>query len=119
MTSRRFPAYGKKLMELRHAGKVPSRKIIVTFEWKIAQTYPRIVISDYTSIKNLNFNCLAGLPVEIVYHNKDAHKIDAVAQEILTVNPCYLSILALDLIDTGEARTLLIPCEEYKLQGVT
>ena len=113
---KRFPPYGKKLMSLRIAGKIPRRMVVVVFDWKLAKVWPRIVIPDDMSYEGLNFDYLSGLPVEIAYRSKDAHKVDTVAQEISSVNPCFLSILALDLLDTNEARTLIIPCEDYKLR---
>ena len=39
-------------MELRHSGRAPSRMIIVTFEWKLARAYPRIVTPDGRCQKN-------------------------------------------------------------------
>ncbi|MEO9061146.1 MAG: hypothetical protein ABI270_03775, partial [Nitrosospira sp.] len=64
---KRFPPYGKQLMQLRQSGKIPARTVMVTFDWKLARAYPRIVISDDTPAAKLNFDYLAGLPVEVVY----------------------------------------------------
>jgi len=113
---KRFPPYGKKLMSLRIAGKIPRRMVVVVFDWKLARAWPRIVIPDDMSYEGLNFDYLSGLPVEIAYRSKDAYKVNTVAQAILAVNPCFLSILALDLLDTNKARTLITPCEDYKLR---
>jgi len=113
---KRFPPYGKKLMLLRRSGKIPKRMVVVVFDWELARAWPRIVIPDDMSYEGLNFDYLGGLPVSLAYRSKDSHKVDIVAQTILEANPCYLSILALDLLDTNEARTLIIPCEDYKLR---
>ena len=113
---KRFPPYGKKLMSLRIAGEIPRRMVVVVFDWKLARAWPRIVIPDDMPYEGLNFDYLSGLPVEIAYRSKDAYKVNTVAQAILAVNPCFLSILALDLLGTNEARKLIIPCEDYKLR---
>ena len=111
-----FPPFGRQFSKMRQSGKIPARMVIVVFDWKLARVWPRVVIPDDISYEGLNFDYLAGLPVEIAYRDKDAHKIDVVSQDILSVKPCYLSILGLDLLDTDEARTLLKPYEDYKLR---
>ncbi len=108
------PPYGKQLMEMRQDGEIPKFMVYVVFSWELARKSPRIVIPDDLSHEGLDFDYLAGLPVQIAYHNKDSHKVDVVSQDILAVNPCFLAILALDLLDTGEARTILKPYEARK-----
>lgn len=108
---KRLPPYGKQLMDIRQAGKVPPRKVIVTFDWKRALFYPRIVILADANPTELEFKYLAGIPVEIIYHSKDAHRVDALVQEITRVNPCCLKTLALDLIDTDDGRTFIKRCK--------
>ena len=112
---KRLPAYGKQLTEMRRSGKVPARMIIVTFDWKLARAYPRIVIVDEAVPAELNFNYLAGLPVQIVYRSKDAHKIHAVVEEILKVNPCFLATFAIDRAGETGARMLIIPFVAMKV----
>ena len=106
---KQFPAYGKQLMAMRRSGNVPARMVIVTFDWKLARVYPRIVITEDTCPTELNFNYLAGLPVQIVYRSKDAHKIHAVVEEVLKVNPCFLATFAIDRAGETGARMLIIP----------
>ena len=106
---KRFPPYGKKLMELRRSGKIPARTVMVTFDWKLARAYPRVVIADQTPAARLNFDYLAGLPVEVVYRGNDAHRVSGVVDAILQVNPAFLATFALDLVDTGDAVTLIKP----------
>jgi hypothetical protein len=105
----RFPAYGKQLLALRRSGKVPARMVIVVFDWGLAQTYPRIVLTDDISPAEINFSYLAGLPVQIVYRSKDTDKIHAVVEEILKVNPCFLSTFAVDRAGEDGARALIVP----------
>lgn len=73
---KRFPPYGKKLMSLRIAGKIPRRMVVVVFDWKLARAWPRIVIPDDMSYEGLNFDYLSGLPVEIAHRSKDTHKVE-------------------------------------------
>lgn len=107
--SKRFPAFGKQLSAMRRAGKTPAKIIYVTFDWGLAKAYPRIVLTDDAIPANLNFSYLAGLPVQIVYRVRDAHKIHAVVEEILKVNPCFLTTFAVDRAGEDGARALLIP----------
>ena len=104
---KRLPAYGKQLMKMRLSGQIPARTVMVTFDWKLARAYPRIVIPDQIPAANLNFGYLAGLPVEIVYRQKDAHKVGGVIDGILRVKPSCLATFALDLVGTGDAVTLI------------
>ena len=106
---KRIPAYGKQLTTMRRAGKTPARMIYVCFDWGLARAYPRIVIADDAIPAELNFDYLAGLPVQVVYRDKDAHKIHAVVEEILKVNPCFLATFAVDRAGEDGARALLIP----------
>jgi len=107
MNVKRMPAYGKQIMEMRLAGKMPLRIVMVTFGWEIAKAYTRIVIPDDVSADQLNFYYLAGLPVQIVFHLKDAHRVNGVAESILKINPSWLATFALDLIDTGNAISII------------
>jgi len=56
---KRFPPYGKKLMPMRLAGKVPTNVIMVVFDWKYGRAYPRIVIDGDTPIESLEFSYLS------------------------------------------------------------
>jgi len=115
---KRFPAFGKQLMSLRRTGKIPARMVMVVFNWKLARTYPRLVIPNDIVPEELDFSYLAGLPVQIVYCDEDAHKVDAVVQAISKVNPCFLSTFGLDLVDSGESRVIINPFEEIQVQRV-
>ena len=106
---KRFPPYGKKLMSLRLSGKVPTHVIMVVFDRKYGRAYPRIVIDDNTPPESLEFSYLSGIPVQIVYCNQDADRVDAVVQAILKVNPIFLSTFNLDLVDVGKATTIIKP----------
>jgi hypothetical protein len=106
---KQFPAYGKQFMKMRQEGKMPRRRVMVTFDWDLAQAYPRIVIADDTPAEKLNFYYLAGLPVQIVFRQKDAHRVSAVTDAILKINPSFLSTFAFDLADEGKAFALIKP----------
>lgn len=108
---KRLPSYGKALLELRRAGKMPAKRVVVTFSWNIGRAYPRIVLADDTPPEMLEFGFLAGLSVQIVYHKKDAHRINAIAGAILRINPSCLITFGLDLVETGDAMTVIKPFE--------
>ena len=114
---KRLPPYGKQLMAMRHAGRAPSRKVMVTFDWNLARAYPRVVIPADADPAKLNLIFLAGLPVQIIYRNKDAHRVDALVQEIMRVNPCFLITFALDLVATGDAQTIIKPYQPAEVVG--
>lgn len=112
---KRLPPYGKQLMTIRQAGKAPARMVIVAFDWDLAHAYPRIILPDNLTPTEIDFRFLAGLPVQITYRSKDAHRVDAVVQEIAKVNPCFLATFALDLAGTGDAWAILKPYESAKI----
>jgi hypothetical protein len=107
---KKFPPYGKKLMQLRNQGKIPNKLLMVIFSWKIARAYPRIVITEATLPKETEFKYLVGIPVQIVFSQKESHRVDEFSQEILKVNPSFLSTFGLDLLDVG-ATTILKPLQ--------
>ena len=115
LNSTRLPAYGKLFMAMRKSGRVPSLRVMVTFDWDLAKAYPRIVIADDTPAGELNFSFLAGLPVQVVYRRKDASRISALIDAILEVNPSCLSTFAFDLVDTGDAVALIKPYQNIQL----
>jgi hypothetical protein len=115
MSQKRMPAYGKRIMEMRRSGKVPTNRVMVTFDWSLAKAYPRIVIADDMSADHLNFTYLAGLAVQVVYRQKDAHRISAIVAAILEINPSSLVTFALDLVESGNAATLIKPYQNIQL----
>jgi hypothetical protein len=80
---------------------------MVTFGWEIAKAYTRIVIPEDVPTEQLSFYYLAGLHVQIIFHRKNAHRVNDVAEAILKINPSWLATLALDLIDTGNAISII------------
>jgi len=112
---RLLPPYGKQFMAMREAGKAPAKTVMVSFDWDLARAYPRIIIPEDANPAEIDFRFLAGLPVQIIYRSKDAHRVDAVVQEILLVNPCLLATFGLDLVDTGPALTLVKPYEGVEI----
>lgn len=112
---KRLPPYGKQLMSIRQAGKAPAKMVIVAFDWDLAHAYPRIIIPDNLTPAEIDFRFLAGLPVQITYRSKDAHRVDAAAQEVAKVNPCFLATFAFDLAGTGDAWAILKPYGSAKI----
>lgn len=112
---KRLPPYGKQLMTIRQAGKAPARMVIVAFDWDLAHAWPRIIIPDDLTPAEIEFRFLAGLSVQITYRSKDAPRVDAVAQEVAKVNPCFLATFAFDLAGTGDAWAILKPYETAKI----
>lgn len=94
---KRFPAYGKQLMDQRLAGQVPPNSVVVAFEWCIGRIFPRIVITDAVSFDDLELRYLAGLDVMLAYRDKDASRVLELAQAILKVNPRILNAFAMDI----------------------
>lgn len=95
--SKRFPAYGKQLMEMRLAGQVPPNSVVVAFEWNLGRIFPRIVIVDDVLFDDLELRYLAGLDVMLSYRDKDASRVLKLAQAILSVNPRSLLAFAMDV----------------------
>ena len=112
---KRFPAYGKQLMDIRLAGKMPASRVIITFEWDLGCAYNRIVLPEDDSLASLSYVYLAGLSVEIVYRSKHSHLISELVEAILRVHPSSLITFALDLIDTGNAVTII---KAYQLEQI-
>ena len=115
LNSTRLPAYGKQFMSMRKSGRAPSLRVMAVFDWDVAKAYPRIVIADDTPAGELNFSFLAGLPVQVVYRRKDAHRVSALIDAILEVNPSCLSTFAIDLVDSGDAVVLIKPYQNAQL----
>ena len=112
---KRYPAFGKFLMKLRQIGKIPSQVVMVVFDWKVARAYPRIVIDNKTQPEGLEFGYLTGIPVQIVYSDKDAFRVDPLAQIILEIAPSFLSTFGLNLVDTGEATSIIKPLQNSQI----
>ena len=94
---KRFPAFGKQLMEQRLSGQVPRNSVVVAFDWDIGRAFPRIVITEEVESKNLDLWYLAGLDVMLTYRNKDSSRVIELSQEILNVNPRSLLAFAMDI----------------------
>jgi len=98
-----FPAYGKRLMELRMAGQVPDNSVVVTYDWRIGGVYPRVVITDNTPPDRMEWRYLAGLDVMLPYRDADAPKVPELVQAILAANPRCLVALHM-----GERRFIVV-----------
>ncbi|SEM81474.1 hypothetical protein SAMN05216404_101229 [Nitrosospira multiformis] len=102
-------------MTIRQAGKAPVKMVIVAFDWDLGKAYPRIIIPDNLTPAEIEFRFLAGLPVQITYRSKDAHRVDAVVQEVAKVNPCFLATFAFDLAGTGDAWAIIKPYQSLEI----
>jgi len=111
---KRYPPYGRQILQKRMEGKVPANLVWVTFDWNVARAYPRIIIPDDISPNELEFGYLSGIPVQIVYHTKDSHRVIFVVEEIQKVQPSWLATFGRDLIDTGEATTIIKPLQNIQ-----
>lgn len=111
----KLPAYGKKILDLRKSGKVPFQIVQVVFDWKLARAFPRLVISETNQADELDFRCLAGLPVQIAYRSPDAHRVSKLVEAIHKVRPSFLSTFAVDRAGENGARALIIPFIEMKV----
>ena len=115
---KRLPPFGKQLMAIREAGQVPSKTVMVCFDWTLARAYPRIIIPALANPVEFDFRFLAGLFVQINYGNQDAHRVDALVQQIMLVNPSLLATWALDLIGTRvPAVTIISPYQSVEPAG--
>jgi hypothetical protein len=97
---KRFPAFGKRLMDQRMGGQVPLNCVAVVFEWNLGRIFSRVVITDDVPIENLELRFLAGLDVMIVYRGRDASRVHELAQSILAVNPRLLQAFHIGIPQT-------------------
>ena len=111
-----YPAFGKQILNIRLSGKVPANLVMATFNWNIARAYPRIIIDDKTPFDALEFCYLSGIPCQIVYGDKDAHRVARLVQVILKAVPSFLSTFGLDLVDTCEATTIIKPLQNTQTE---
>jgi hypothetical protein len=119
MPKKQYPPHGKKIMLQRQAGRIPSKIVMVVFNYYLGRAYPHIVITENTNPETLEFSYLSGIPVQIVFCSQDAHRVDAVVQAILAVNPLCLSTFALDLVDTGKSTTFIKPLPKHLMEEQT
>lgn len=97
-----WPAYGKKLDELRRKGLIPAMRVIVATDWKLGAAYPRIVITQDQPVTSLQFNYLSGLHVQIVHYDHDNQILESLITEILSVQPESLSVFNMDAVKQGK-----------------
>lgn len=103
-----WPAYGKKLDELRRKGLIPAMRVIVTTNWSIGKLFPRIIITPGTPASSYKFNYLVGLHVQIVYFDHDAAMLPSLTTEIMLIKPATLAVFNMDAVKRGEpAYTML------------
>ncbi len=99
---RQYPAFGKKLDDLRRRGLIPAMRVIVTTDWKLGAAYPRIVITQERPVTSLRFEYLAGLHVQMVHYDHDNQILESLITEILSIQPESLSKFNMDAVKRGE-----------------
>lgn len=103
-----FPAYGKKLDQLRRNGLIPVQRVIVSTDWGLGAAYPRIVITQEQPVASLRFEYLSGLNVQIVYFDHDSQILENLITEILAIKPATLAAFNMDAIKRGETAFKMI-----------
>jgi hypothetical protein len=97
---KRFPAFGKRIMEARIAGEVPNNSVVVAFDWNTGRLYPHVVVDSEIDADTLELRFLAGLDVIIAYRDQHANRVLDMARAILNVNPRILQAFAIDMPTT-------------------
>ncbi len=115
-TTKRFPAFGKQLDELRRNGLIPAQRVVCTTDWNLGAIFPRIVIPAGINVQQLNFNYLAALSVQIVHHENEAELVSNLIDEILKAKPKILTVFNFDVAQQKDPRypasTLIHPAWE-------
>lgn len=114
--SKKYPAYGRQLDEIRRKGLIPVLRVVVSTDWDLGAAYPRIVIPEATKPEQLQFRYLAGLPVQIVHHDGEAELVSGLIDEIIKVKPRVLTLFNFDVArqkdPENRATTLIYPPRE-------
>ena len=85
---RRFPAYGKQMLEARLHGLVPKQNMIyVVFDWDFARASCRIVVDPDETFDRLDWSFVAGLDVVIIRHHEAFEIIADLVRAIMKCNP--------------------------------
>ncbi len=108
---KRFPPFGKQLDDLRKQNLIPAKRVIVAFDWSIGKLYPRIIVTPDVPVSNLQFRYLAGLHVQIAYHDRDASIMPALVDEILRIRPASLSVFNMSAVARGKPAFSMIHME--------
>jgi len=85
---RKFPAYGKRMLEARLRGLVPRQHTLyIVFDWNFARASCRIVVDPDENFNRLDWRFVAGLDVIIIRHHEAFDIIIALADAVLKCNP--------------------------------
>ncbi len=85
---RRYPSYGKRLLEARLRGLVPRQHMLyIVFDWNFAKSSCRIVVDLDEDFNRLDFKFVTGLDVIIIRHHEAFDRIIALARTVLKCNP--------------------------------
>lgn len=113
--TRRFPAFGRQLDEIRKRGLIPNRRVIVCFDWEIGTLFPRIIIAPDAPVSNLQFRYLAGLHVQIVHYDREASYLPGLIDQLMIAKPASLAIFNMDAVRRGDPAFRMI----HRSQSIT
>ncbi|MBA2483154.1 MAG: hypothetical protein H0V39_01785 [Nitrosomonas sp.] len=92
-----YPAYGRKLDEIRRSGLMSDNRIIVSTNWEIGTAYPRIVITHKLPVA-LRIEYLAGLAVQIAHFDRDTNVLPDLIEAVRKINPVAFTIFTMDAV---------------------
>lgn len=85
---KRFPAYGRQILEARLRGLVPRQQMIyIVFDWNFARASCRVVVDPDDDFDRLDWRFVAGLDAIIIRHHEPFDIIADLARTILKCNP--------------------------------
>lgn len=104
--NRRFPAYGRQMLEARKHGLQPKQQMVmIVFDWNLANAFPRLVIDPVSDVDSLDFSYLVGLDAIIGFTQVEANLVEPLARVIIKANPRRLQAWPLEPDDEGRFRT--------------
>jgi hypothetical protein len=88
----RLPAYGRALRDLRRAGLVPDREVVVSFSWSWGVGWPRMVLPSDLEPECADFSPVAGLGCFLAWSPMTASvdRRDRTIKEIVRCRPTQL-----------------------------
>ena len=84
---KRLPPYGRRLLALRRANKVPDTRhvVIAVADWTLVNQKREdvVVVPVSQPVESFNFVFVAGLPVLLVLNEHDVEMADQVADQVI------------------------------------
>lgn len=101
----RLPPYGRRLLALRRAGRVPDTRqvVIAVADWTLVnrKREDAVVIPHGEPVESFDLRFVAGLPVLMVVGEHDTRVADAVAERVIAVG-CRGCICLIKPVFIGE-----------------